>query len=416
MKKLLKVTVMTGTLTLVRMMFGFAISKVVAIYAGPTGLAMLGQLQNMVTSLNGVISSPTGSGIVKYTAEHHTKGFLFTSSWWRASVYWTSVLSGIIVPIGIILSNKISILLFDKNDWAWVIIVVVLLLPLSALGTLCNSILNGCQYYKRYVITGAIATIVSGSIMLTLIILGNLKGALLAVAFQSSLIGIVSILCNYNQPWLHFRYFFGNSNASHKKDMAAYIFMALISAVTMPIALIIVRNMIISQDGWIEAGQWQAVWKISEVYISVITMALGTYYLPRLASLKNVNEIINEIHSTAKVVLPLILVMAVGIYVLRDIVLIILFTKQFYNARDLFGVQLLGDVIKIAGWLYAYPMLARRATKWFVATEILFSVFFVVSSYIFIKLYGAHGANIGYLIAYCLYFIFVFTNVKRFSQ
>ncbi|MFU0865350.1 O-antigen translocase [Kluyvera ascorbata] len=416
MKRLFKVTVMTGALTLLRMMFGFAISKVVAIYAGPTGLAMLGQLQNMVTSLNGIIASPTGSGVVKYTAEHHSKGYLFVSSWWRASIYWMIILSGIIIPLGIIFSNYISVLLFDKNDWAWVITVSMILLPISALGTLCNSILNGCQAYKRFIITGGIATIISGSIMLVLIIMGNLRGALLAVALQSSLIGFASILCNYRQPWLRFEYFFGKIETSHKRDMAAYILMAFVSAVTMPVSLIIVRNMLVSHVGWTEAGHWQAVWKISEVYISVITMALGTYYLPRLASLKTVNDILNEIHNTAKIVLPLIIVMAIGIYILRDIALMLLFTKQFYSARDLFSIQLIGDVVKIAGWLYAYPMLARRATKWFITTEILFSLFFVGASFIFIRMFGVHGANLGYLLAYLLYFIVVFTNVKRFAQ
>ena len=75
MRRLLKVTAMTGLLTLLKMAMGFVIAKVVAIYTGPTGMAMLGQVQSMVGSLNGVINAPVGSGIVRYTAEKREQGF-----------------------------------------------------------------------------------------------------------------------------------------------------------------------------------------------------------------------------------------------------------------------------------------------------------------------------------------------------
>ena len=51
---------MTSVLT------AFVINKVVAIYAGPTGLALIGQLTSIS---NGAITQ----GIVKYTAEYRRK-------------------------------------------------------------------------------------------------------------------------------------------------------------------------------------------------------------------------------------------------------------------------------------------------------------------------------------------------------
>ena len=83
MKRLLKVTAMTGLLTLIKMAMGFVIAKVVAIYTGPTGMAMLGQVQSMVGSLNGIINAPAGSGVVRFTAEHKDNGFAACSPWWR---------------------------------------------------------------------------------------------------------------------------------------------------------------------------------------------------------------------------------------------------------------------------------------------------------------------------------------------
>ncbi|WP_317630243.1 hypothetical protein [Shewanella sp. SM101] len=61
MKRLLKVTAMTGLLTLLRMTMGFVITEVVAIYTGPTGLAIQGQVQSIVGSLNVIINMPVRS-------------------------------------------------------------------------------------------------------------------------------------------------------------------------------------------------------------------------------------------------------------------------------------------------------------------------------------------------------------------
>ena len=85
MKKLLSVTFFTGLLTLTRMLSGFIIAKVVAIYIGPSGMAMLGQLQTVITVLNGISTSPAGNGVVRYTAKYYKNGYDDCVPWWRAS-------------------------------------------------------------------------------------------------------------------------------------------------------------------------------------------------------------------------------------------------------------------------------------------------------------------------------------------
>jgi O-antigen/teichoic acid export membrane protein len=416
MKRLLKITAMTGLLTLLRMAMGFVIAKVVAIYTGPTGLAMLGQVQSLVGSLNGLINAPVGSGIVRFTAENKDQGYEACAPWWRASLQWVLIISAIIIPSGILLADKISNWLFKDVTFVWVVVLIVCVLPLVTIGTLCNSVINGQQHYRRYVGLGMISALVSGGVMLTLIAIYNLKGALLAAAIQSALIGVLMLIANLRQPWFKLRYWWGATDSKARKDIGGYMLMAITSALTLPVSLILVRNILIEQLGWEATGQWQAVWKISEVYLSVITMALGTYYLPRLSSLIGVDAIISEINKTAKIIIPIVAIMATCVYLLRDVVITLLFTEEFRSARDLFAIQLSGDVIKIATWLYAYPMISRGATKWFVGTEILFSLSFVALTYLFILNMGLKGVTVAYLVNYSLCFLFIFANLKRFAR
>ncbi|MEG2567805.1 MAG: O-antigen translocase, partial [Acinetobacter sp.] len=352
-----------------------------AVYTGPTGMAMLGQVQSMVTSLNGIINAPVGSGIVRFTAEYKDQGFELCAPWWRAALQWMIIISAITIPIGILLAGSIANWLFQDNALAWVVVATVCVLPLSAIGTLCNSVINGQQLYRRYVGLGMLSALISGGLMLAMIALYQIRGALLAAALQAALIGVVMLIANLRQPWCKLRYWWGAVEPKARRHIGGYMLMAITSALTVPISLILVRNILITQVGWDATGQWQAVYKISEVYLGVITMALGTYYLPRLASLRGVDAIAAEIHKTALIIIPIVAIMALGVYLLRDVAISLLFTDAFRSARDLFSIQLTGDVIKVASWIYAYPMLSRGATKWFIVTEIIFTASFVALTY-----------------------------------
>lgn len=407
---------MTGLLTLLRMAMGFVIAKVVAVYTGPTGMAMLGQVQSMVTSLNGIINAPVGSGIVRYTAEKQGEGFEACAPWWRASLQWVLMISAITIPVGLLLADHIATWLFKDKTLAWIVMVTVAVLPLSAIGTLCNSVINGQQQYRRYVSLGMLSVLISGAMMLTMILQANIKGALLATAVQAALIGVIMLAANLRQSWFKLRYWWGTTDREARKAIGGYMLMAITTALTVPTSLILVRNILIDQVGWEATGQWQAVWKISEVYLGVITMALSTYYLPRLSSLVGADAIVSEIHKTSRIVLPIVAILAWSVYLLRDVAIWLLFTKEFSAARDLFAVQLCGDVIKIASWLYAYPMLSRGATKWFISTEIIFSLSFVALSFLFVTKLGVGGAVVAYLVNYIAYFFVISFNVKKFAR
>lgn len=412
MKKLLSVTFFTGLLTLSRMMAGFLISKVIAVYTGTTGMALLGQAQNLITMLNGIVSAPTSNAVVRYTSEYCDKGFTACAPWWRASLQWAVIFCISLIPTGILLAEYISVWLFETESYSWLICVMFIALPFSAVSTLINSIINGQQQYKKYITLGIISVIVSTTVMITLIIFWGIKGALVAASIQSALIGLVMLISCVRQPWMKLNLWLGSVKKEHRLKIGGYILMAIASAVSMPLALIAVRKIIITNVGWDAAGQWQAVWKISEVYLSVMTMALGIYFLPQLAKLKTYAEIRREINGTALVIIPIVIFMALFVYFTRDLAITILFTEKFREARELFCIQLIGDVLKISSWLYAYPMISRGATKWFVGSEVFFSVSLVFMTAIFVPYYKTDGANIAYMVNYCLYFIFVFSMMK----
>ncbi|WP_285111206.1 O-antigen translocase [Leclercia adecarboxylata] len=416
MRKVLKITVMSGGLTFLKMLMGFIIAKVVAIYTGPAGLATLGQMQSLISALNGIVGAPVSNGIVRYTAENHNISYKDCSPWWRAAVMWVLIISVLLIPLGISFSKYISLWIIHSTSYYWVICLSLILLPITATGILINSVINGHQDYKRFIFLGLISTIFSSILMLLLISLYKIEGALIAAAVQYSFIGLIMILTNLREPWFKFNYWIGRTSKKNLVKTGEYMAMALTTAITTPLSIVIIRNILITNVGWDITGSWQAVWKISEVYLGVITMALTTYYLPQLSKLNNHNEIIHEIKKTAKAIMPVVILLAVFIYLIRDYLVIILFTKEFKQASDLFLFQLVGDVIKILSWMLAFPMISKGATKWYISSEVFFSILLISIAYILIPVYGAHGANYAYVINYIVYLLFVFFNIKKFTK
>ncbi|ATB14033.1 O114 family O-antigen flippase [Escherichia coli] len=413
MKKLLTVTFFTGMLTFFKMISGFIISKIVAIYTGPSGIVLFGQIQSIVSALNGVINSPVGPGIVRFTAENHRKGLEHCYKWWIAGLSWVCIISAIIIPLSITLSSHIAFWTLGSEKYSWVIILTACLLPLTAIGTFISSVINGFQNYKVYVLLGIISAFLSLIIMIALIVFGKINGALLAISVQNALIGGVMIIYASSQPWFNLRWLYGRVHKTYYKDIQRYIVMAITSAIVVPGSLIIVRNIIIHYVGWTEAGYWQAVWKISETYLAIITIALSTYYLPRLSSLSQKDDIIKEISSSLKIIIPLVMFFSMGIYLSRDFIISLLFTKEFLGARMLFQVQLIGDILKIASWLYAYVMISKGMTQLFVISEVLFSLLFISFSLVFIRCYGLIGVTYAYCLNYFIYLVFSVVVVKR---
>ncbi len=416
MKKLLSVTLLSGLLTLLRMASGFVIAKVVAVYTGPSGMAILGQVQSLVGALNGIVAAPASSGVVRYTAEHHAQGFDACAPWWNASLRWLLGLLALIIPLACLGAVPLANWLFGSASYYWLVIVTALALPLSAANTLLAAVLNGQQQYQRYVGLGMVSVLVATAMILALIVSYGLQGALLAAALSSAFAGLIMLLGSLRQPWFSLSYWWGEINHQQIKGIGGYVLMAVTSSICIPTSMILVRNILVGHVGWEQAGQWQAVYKISEVYLGVITTALGTYYLPRLASLKGHAAIRAETLAVARVVMPIVAMLALGVYLLRDLAITLLFTEQFRAARDLFAIQLVGDVIKILSWLFAYPMLSHGATRWFVGTEVIFACSFAALTWLFVKLFNTQGANIAYTLNYFLYLCFIYKISARFAH
>lgn len=409
---LIKTSVLTAISTVIQAFSGFVINKVIAIYIGPSGLASVGQLRDFITLIMSFANLGIARGIVKYTAEYQTieeKQKIFSTS------IVVSLFGSLIVSIFLfVFSEYLSELILKDTQYGSVFIVFGLTIFLFALNTVLMSILNGQKEIKKYILVNIASSLFSLIFTSFLIMQLNLIGALYALVVNQSVVFFITLAFILKSHWFKLEYFKKGLDKKSLVNLSKFSLMALTSALSIPISHMIIRNHIGETISWDAAGYWQGIWFISTLYLMVITTSLSTYYTPKLSELTDKVSIKREIISGYKIIMPIVILMSVVIFLMKEYIVLVAFSEEFMPMIELFKWQLIGDVIKIGTFLLSTLFVAKAMTKIYVFSEVFFSISFVLLSIFLIDSYGLIGITYAYTINYVLYFIFIFYKLKGF--
>lgn len=400
--KLLNVTILSGLLTLLNVSKGFLISKVVAVYAGPEGLAMMGQLQNFVAGINGLVTNQISQGVARFTAEGK-KGENAPHQYWRASIKLLLLVLGVTLPLLAVFSNKYSEWLLGSEVYSWIFLLALFFLPLNICNSLLLAVINGREEHLKYITTLMFSTVFSAIISVVLIYNLGVIGGLIAVAVNNGISGIVVISRVYNERWFALKYWFGKTDKKKITTMAKYMALGIVGASTGPISMILVRNILTDSISLEAAGQWQFVWSVSSAYISVLTTAIGVYYYPKLAKSECKRKLKAETAKVLSLILPLVCLGALVIYLVRFYLIDILATPEFYLSASLFKIQLFGDILRVFAFIPGLLLLAKGYFKINATLEILASANFTIFSFFLVDKLGLVGVSYAYLYNYLIY-------------
>lgn len=412
---LVKTSSLNAIAVVVKMLVGLFLNKILAVYVGPAGYAVIGQFQNAISMITGFASGAVNTGVVKYTAEYsHDEEA--QARVWRAATRITVYCSVGFALIISLFNRQLATVFLKEAAYGSIFLWFSCFLLFFVLNALLLAILNGKKDVGRYVLTNISGSLLMAVITALLAKSAGLYGALLALSINQSLAFIVTLFICRKADWFRLKNLWGAFDRGAARKLSGFTLMALTSAAMVPITQILIRNNIVHELGWVAAGHWQGIWKISDMYLMVVTTTLGVYYLPRIAEITDAAELKREIVSGYKKILPIAALGALSIFLLREWLVQILFTKDFAAMKDFLVFQLLGDVVKIASWLLGYVLLGKALIKPFIATEIIFSLLFVLLSRFLIPVYGINGVTASYLVTYILYFVTIYTLLARYRH
>lgn len=406
-------TILTFFSTVTKMVAALVINKVVAIYAGPSGLALIGQFQNFTKLVMTIAQGAINTGVTKYTAEYGRRDDKISALFSTAGKI--SIVSSVTVGVSVFFLSEFLSLYFLKSEhlhYIFQIFGITLILFVS--NNLLLSIIIGFKETRTWVSINIIQSLLLLFYTSLLVYLFGVDGALISLVTSQAIVFFVTMWMLRNHTVITLDKFKGKFDSLEAKKLLSFVAMALITALTAPVTHMLIRNYIVETLSWEQAGHWQAMWYVSTMFLMVINTTLSIYYLPRLSELVKKEDLRKELWQGYKFIMPLVVFMASFVFVTRDFIIWILFTPDFDPMRNLFLWQLIGSVLKVAAQLLAYLMLAKVMMKSFIMTEIVFSVTFFLLSIIFIDSYGLVGMSYSFALNYLIYFFTIIFITKKY--
>ncbi len=409
---LVKVSFLNAVATVIRMLTGFVSVKVVAAVIGPIGVALLGQLNNFTQILLSISNGGINAGITKYTSEYadSEKDYIF----YLGTGFWITVILSVITSIVLFIgAGYFSENILHDIHYRSVFYIFGGTILLYALNALLIAVINGFREYKKYVIANIIGSLVGMIFAVILSLRYGIYGALISTVTYQSIVFFITLFIVAKSIWFKWKSFLLKFNKKIAIQLGHYSLMAMVSAITVPAGQIIVRNFITNNSSISDAGLWEGINRISAMYLMVITTSLGVYFLPKLSALKSKVEIRNEIITVYKLILPFMIISTFLIYVFRVLIIHILFTPAFNGMQNLFAFQLIGDILKIMGWVLGYLLLAKAMTRIYIIMEMANFILLILISYFLVRSYGTVGATLAFAIVYLLYFIILYFLLRK---
>ena len=345
-KPLFRVSSLNGVSVLIKIAIGLITSKIIAIFIGPAGMALVGNLRNFMTTIETVSLLGFQNGTVKYVAENERN----ESELKRIISTILLTLFSLAVVISIILfalSSYWNLKIFgSQNQYGFIFKALAIGLPWYVAHLIFVSIINGLGKFSKVIYISIFGNLIGLAVSILLILKMQTFGALLAVVISPSLLFLISYYYINREinifKSLSLRLF----DFSVIKKFSSYTFMAIASGVLGPIVFLAIRNNVIKNLGAEQAGYWEAVSRIATYYLMFITTLISLYFLPKLVLAKSKKKTKIIFKAYFKNVLPIFGLSLVVMYFLRSLIIRVLFSSEFKPVEDLFLWQFTGDFLK----------------------------------------------------------------------
>lgn len=391
---------------------GIFSSKIIAVFLGTSGMALMGSFRNFALMLKSVATLGISNSIVKLFVENKEDKRELSVIY--STFFWIFILISSALALFVLLfASSISTFLFYTNKYTTPIRFFGLLLPLMVINTFWLAIYNGLEKFKRILLIQIISNVLVFGLTALLIWKKNIFGGLLSVAFGEVLMVLVSFIFVSRQA----DYFkFDLQKLISKKYfniIKKFSVMALLTAIIAPLTLLFIRNMIVEKYAIKEAGIWDAVNRLSSFYMIFFSSGLSLYYMPKLASIHTESEFKTELKSYFKVFVPLFLVMLIVIYIGKGIILKLAFTPEFSKVESVLIWQLLGDFFRIMTLAFGFQILVKTMMKRYFLVEIVFNSMYFLLSFYLIKENATEGVLQAYFITNVLCFLLVIVLFRK---
>ena len=409
---LIKVLSLNSVSVGVSFVLGLLSSKIISVFLGPSGMALMGSFRNFTAMIKSIATLGMNTSVVKLIVENKEDKE-------EVSIIYSTffgVFLGLAIVLGVsvaLCSSWISNLIFFTNSYTTPIQFFGLLLPLIVVNVFWTSIYNAFEKFKHIISIQIISNLIIFATTAYLVWQNNIQGGLLSVAVGEVIMFFVTYLF-IRKTFSEFKFDYHQIEfKKYLSDMQRFSIMALLSAVLVPLTLILIRDNIVSVHSIQEAGIWDGVNRLSSFYMLIFNTGLSMYYMPKLASLKTDSEFKMELKSYFKTLVPLFIGMILVILILKSYIIQLAFTEEFNKINSILIWQLLGDFFRIMTLAFGFQILVKSMLKKYFIIEFVFNFSFLILAYLWIPSRSSEGVVQAYLAANVVSFLIILFMFRK---
>jgi len=390
--------------------------KIMALTIGPAGVGLFSLIRQAQQTLASLATLGGQNAVIQGVASRSgADRDRFISSVFRAFVISASTLGA----LAVIFASTLAKLVFrtDVIDAPllvrWIAFPVVAGAMLVFFRSLLNARMQIGSVAWTNVVTAASSIVLvypavvayqrGHEVALVLLLGGSLSIGLLYAIYQASARGCLAPLRQ------------ASAATFDKASIRHFLWVGLPSLTALFIGMssvLVVRALIVGWHGLPAAGQFDSAWSISMLYLTVFLTAMHSYLLPALSA--------DLTHEAGQAVLGRALRLAIIVsvplisvlIVFKPLVVRLLYSGEFLPALDLLRWTLLGDYLRVAGWVLATTLVARADMRAYLVCEIAWNTVFVGGAY-WLARESIAGAGPAYLAAYSVYVVALAIRARR---
>jgi len=373
-----------GSATLFNLLVWVVAGKVMAVMLGPAGVGMYGLLRQFAQNLN-VVATFNGSttlvqGIASRPAEERT-GFAR-----NVAKIFLGLGLGIGLALLLIGPGLATRLLGREVPPALLRWMIVPLIGMS-LASFFLGMLNGYRHIKALVICQALGPLVALALIYPCVWWirgGGTWAYALILGAPYAVIGLAGGVVSYRKGWFA-QAEAGRAHSSFGRDGRQFFGLSsalLIGGLAGTGVQLFVNGLVVRKLGMAESGQFWVAWSLSMTYVTVLLSSLGAYYLPSLSATRDPEAKKQLILTFTRVVLMFMPILITLVVILKAPGIRLLFSPKLLPSLRVFRWMLIGDLLKVLSWVWAFPMLAFAEGKTFLLIEVANALVWVVLAWL----------------------------------
>ena len=414
-RQILRSSSIIGGASVVNILVGLLRMKVVAVLLGPSGLGLIGLLQNLMTTVSKTASLGFGTVGTRQVAKAVGRGDPVAVAAARRALFWGSLGLAALGALATWLLREVlaRVVLGDAGmagEVGWLSLGVALAVGSGSQRALLNGMRRMGDLARISVGSALLATIGGvGAIawlgedgVLAFVLVSPLAGFLLGHLY-------VARIPRNRGPRTPFRALLSQWAVLARLGVAF-----MLAGLTPTLGQLAVRTLIQRELGPEALGHFEAAWMISMTYIGFVLGAMGTDYYPRLSAViqdsATANRLVNEQTEVALLLAGPVLVVMLGF---APVVIQLLFSSQFGDSVAVLRWQVFGDVLKVVSWPLGFIMLATGDGRHFVFAEATAMAVFVGATWVGLPLIGIQATGVAFVSLYVVYLPIVYWFAAR---